>query len=252
MRARAPGGESRETVRGVFARAAPHYDAMNDALSFFRHRLWKRLAARALAVRRGMRVLDVAGGSGDMARLFANAAGTSGRVVLADCSAPMLALAQKRMTVAGTVGDGNSGDGDGNGTVSLCHCDAERLPFADGAFDRAAVAFGLRNICDRPAALAEMRRVLAVGGKMLILEFSPPQTGVAAAAQRWYLRRALPFLGARLFGDGESYRYLGESVLRFLPPRELAAAIRGAGFSRLRMRPLAGGIVQLSTAWKIQ
>ena len=226
-----------DTIVGeVFDRAAPHYDRMNDALSFGWHRYWKCLAAKMLAVRRGMRVLDIAGGSGDMARLFADAAGANGKVVLADINAAMLALGRRRC---------------GNDIV-CCHCDAESLPFADGAFDRAAMAFGLRNVSDRMAALAEMRRVLAVGGKMLLLEFSPPQTkSIIGAAQRFYLRRTLPFVGGALFGDTESYRYLGDSIMRFLPPPVLAKMVRESGFGHIKMLPLAGGAVQITTAWKL-
>ena len=230
-------GADKQFVGDVFARAAPHYDAMNDALSFGAHRLWKRLAAQTLGVRRGMRVLDAAGGSGDMAKLFAKDAGANGKVVLADINDKMLNLGARRCSGSG---------------IALCRCDAEKLPFADGAFDRACAAFGLRNIKDRAAALKEMRRVLCVGGKMLVLEFSPPQQrGMLAAAQRFYLRRALPFVGGALFGDAESYRYLGDSILRFPPPHEFAKLARDSGFAKLKMLPLAGGIVNITTAWKL-
>ncbi|MGI9337915.1 MAG: ubiquinone/menaquinone biosynthesis methyltransferase [Gammaproteobacteria bacterium] len=225
-------------VGEVFDRAAPHYDRMNDVLSAGAHRYWKRLAARMLAVRRGMRVLDMAGGSGDMAKLFVDDAGAGGAVVLADINRAMLQIGRRRC----------------GGEVAFCHCDAEKLPFADGAFDRAAMAFGLRNIHNRAAALAEMHRVLAVGGKMLLLEFSPPPItgGIVASAQRFYLRRVLPFAGRALFGDAESYRYLGDSIMAFLPPPVLAKMVRAAGFDRPKMLPLAAGAVQITTAWKLK
>ena len=223
-----------KTIVGeVFDRAAPHYDRMNDVLSGGMHRYWKRLAARMLAVRRGMRVLDIAGGSGDMSRLFS---GSGGKVVLADINKQMLQLGRRRC-----------GD-----EVALCRCDAGHLPFAGGVFDRAAMAFGLRNMPNPADALSEMRRVLAVGGKMMIMEFSPPQDqSIIGAAQRFYLRRGLPFVGGALFGDTESYRYLGDSIMAFMPPPVLADAVRAAGFDKPKMLSLAAGAVHITTAWKL-
>lgn len=220
-------------VGEVFDRAAPHYDRMNDVLSAGMHRYWKRLAARMLAVRRGMRVLDIAGGSGDMSMLFAR---SGGKVVLADINEKMMQLGRQRC-----------GD-----KVALCRCDAGCLPFADGAFDRAAMVFGLRNVPSPAHALSEMRRVLCIGGKMMIMEFSPPQNNsIIGKAQRFYLRRGLPFFGGALFGDVASYRYLGDSIMAFMPPPVLAGAVRAAGFNKAKMMPLAAGAVMITTAWKL-
>lgn len=230
--------DNQTLVGEVFDRAAPHYDRMNDVLSAGLHRYWKHLAARMLAVRRGMRVLDIAGGSGDMSKLFAESAGAGGKVVLADINKAMLEIGRRRC----------------GGGVVCCRCDAAKLPFADGAFDRAAMAFGLRNVNagQREVALSEMRRVLAIGGKMMLLEFSPPQSaGIVGAAQRLYLRRGLPFVGGVLFGDAASYRYLGDSIIKFMPPPVLAKMVRAAGFDKVKMLPLAAGAVQITTAWKL-
>ena len=155
-------------------------------------------------------------------------------MVLADINHDMLALAKKRLA----------------DTVSFVHCDAEKLPFTDGQFDRVIIAFGLRNVSKRQDALTQMRRVLRVGGKIVILEFSPP-VGVLAGAQKFYLQRVLPFLGRQLANDEDSYRYLGESILRFPPPAELKEMLTAVGFCNVRQHSLATGAVLIHSAWRV-
>ena len=172
-----------------------------------------------------MRV-DLAGGSGDITRLLLPRVSPNGQVMLADINTDMLALAKKRL--------GNAAG------VRFIHCNAEKLPFVECRFDRVIIAFGLRNIGKRDTALAQMRRVLRIGGKIVILEFSPP-SGVLAGVQDFYLRRVLPFLGRQLADDEESYRYLGESILRFPPPPTLKEMLNDAGFEHVRQFQFAAG-----------
>ena len=232
-----PIAEKTALVKAVFTRAAPHYDFMNDVMSAGGHRLWKRIAASMCEVRPGMAVLDLAGGSGDITRLLLPRVSPNGQVMLADINADMLALAKKRL--------GNAAD------VHFIHCNAEKLPFDEYRFDRVIIAFGLRNIGKRDTALAQMRRVLRIGGKIVILEFSPP-SGVLAGAQDFYLRRVLPFLGRQLADDEESYRYLGESILRFPPPTTLKEMLNDAGFEHVQQFQFAAGAVVLHSAWRTE
>lgn len=225
--------EKARRVGEVFARAAPHYDRMNDALSLGAHRLWKRATVTMAGLRPGFAALDWACGSGDIARLALPKIRPGGRLVAADIGAPMLDLARKRL--------------DGEDGIEFALCDAERMPFADGVFDRVFCAFGLRNVADRPRALAESARVVAPDGECLFLEFSPPR-GFAAPATRFALRRLLPWAGAVLADDAAGYRYLGESIERFWPPAKLRAALRAAGFRRVRLHFFGGGLVCLARA----
>ena len=233
--AQVPIAEKTALVKAVFTRAAPHYDFMNDVMSAGGHRLWKRIAASMCEVRAGMTVLDLAGGSGDITRLLLPRVSPNGQVMLADINTDMLALAKKRL--------GNAAG------VRFIHCNAEKLPFVECRFDRVIIAFGLRNIGKRDTALAQMRRVLRIGGKIVILEFSPP-SGVLAGVQDFYLRRVLPFLGRQLADDEESYRYLGESILRFPPPPTLKEMLNDAGFEHVRQFQFAAGAVVLHSAWR--
>ena len=226
--------EKRRRVGDVFARVAPYYDRMNDAMSLGAHRLWKQTTAAIVAARPGMRVLDLAGGSGDMARLIARDIAPGGAVVLADISAPMLDAAKAKQR------------GTQSASVLSAQCDAEALPFSDRAFDRVVVAFGLRNIANRSRALSEMRRVLKIGGGAFVLEFSPPQgDSLSARARRLYLEKALPAIGSAVARDSESYRYLAESILRFPNPPALAGMMRDAGFADPDWLAFAGGTVCL-------
>ena len=218
-------------VRGVFDSVASRYDLMNDVLSFGMHRLWKGYAVAVAGARPGMSVLDIAGGTGDLARRFAEAVGERGRVVLTDINETMLRTGRDRLLDRGQA-------------LPAVACDAERLPFADASFDLVSVAFGLRNMTHKEAALAEMARVLRPGGKLLVLEFSRP----AAALRRpydWYSFHVMPRLGGWIAADADSYRYLAESI-RMHPDQEtLKAMMQGCGFGHVDVHNLAGGIVAL-------
>jgi len=234
-----PADEKADLVKGVFDSVATRYDIMNDLMSAGLHRLWKRLAIDQAAVRPGHSVLDLAGGTGDLAGEFAKRVGTGGHVILADINAAMLEQGRKNL-----VDDGVAGN------LSLAQVDAENLPFADASFDRVAIAFGLRNITDQNAALRSMVRVLKPGGRLLILEFSKPVQAVKPAYDL-YSFKVLPLIGKFVTGDEESYQYLAESI-RMHPDQEtLLAMMRSAGFERCRYRNLAGGIVALHSGHRI-
>jgi demethylmenaquinone methyltransferase/2-methoxy-6-polyprenyl-1,4-benzoquinol methylase len=226
----APDEKSRR-VRGVFESVARRYDIMNDLMSGGLHRLWKRYAVGAAAVRPGARVLDLAGGTGDLARLFADAAGPTGRVVLTDINGAMLAEGRDKLIDRGLA-------------LDVVQCDAERLPFRDGAFDVVSIGFGLRNVTRKENALAEMRRVLAPGGVAVVLEFSQVAAPLAAAYD-WYSFSVLPRLGRLVAGDEASYRYLAESI-RMHPDQEaLKAMMEQAGFESVEYHNLTAGVVAL-------
>ena len=223
-------------VRGVFDSVAARYDVMNDVLSLGLHRAWKAYTVAVAAVQPGMQVLDVAGGTGDLARAFARHAGAAGRVVLTDINEAMLCTGRDRLLDEGLV-------------LPTVACDAERLPFADAAFDLASVAFGLRNMTRKEAALAEMCRVLRPGGRLLVLEFSKP----AAALQKpydWYSFTLMPLLGKLIAKDGESYRYLAESIRMHPDAATLKAMMKASGFGHVDVHRLAGGIVALHVGIK--
>ncbi|MGI9306190.1 MAG: ubiquinone/menaquinone biosynthesis methyltransferase [Gammaproteobacteria bacterium] len=222
-------------VGGVFSRVAPYYDRMNDLMSAGLHRRWKDAAVLLCGARRGMRVLDLACGSGDLAARLLPRISPGGNIALADINLPMLNLAKQRIT---------------HPAARFIRCDGECLPFADGSFDRVITAFGLRNISRRETALAEMRRVLRPGGLAAILEFSPP-AGTLAGIKTRFLQSGLPFLGESFFGDAESYRYLGESVLRFPPPQALCEMMCAAGFARADFFNIAFGAVYLHRGRRI-
>ena len=190
--------EKTRRVRGVFESVASRYDLMNDLMSGGLHRLWKRYAVGVAAVREGARVLDLAGGTGDLARLFAKAAGASGRVVLTDINHAMLAEGRDKLIDTGT-------------PLPVAQCDAEALPFPDRSFDVVSIGFGLRNVTHKENALAEMRRILVPGGVALVLEFSKVAAPLAPAYD-WYSFNVLPKLGRLVAGDEASYRYLAESI----------------------------------------
>ena len=191
-------------VAGVFDSVAAKYDVMNDVMSGGLHRVWKAFAVREANVRAGMKVLDVAGGTGDMAQALAKLTGPTGEVWLTDINASMLAAGRDRLLDRGLM-------------VPLAQCDAECLPFASGAFDVVTVAFGLRNMTHKDVALAEMQRVLKPGGRLLVLEFSRVWKPIAPIYDA-YSFNVLPWLGAKIASDADSYRYLAESV-RVHPPR---------------------------------
>ena len=220
-----------ERVRGVFDSVAARYDAMNDLMSVGLHRVWKAATVAHAAVRPGMRVLDVAGGTADLSRQFARRVDPTGEVWLTDINQSMLGIGRDRL-----LDDGRPGP-------VVC-CDAERLPFPDAYFDRCVVAFGLRNMTHKDRALAEMTRGLRPGGRLLVLEFSrvwKPLEPIYDA----YSFRVLPFMGRAVAGDAHSYRYLAESI-RMHPDQEtLAGMLREAGLAGVRYFNMAAGVVAL-------
>lgn len=232
-------GEKRARVGGVFDAVAGKYDLMNDLMSGGAHRGWKRFAAMQSGLRRGDAVVDVAAGSGDMARLFAAQVGAEGRVVLSDVNAAMLAEGKRRMVDAGWVGN-----------VGYARADAEALCFAEGRFHCACIAFGLRNVTRPGRALAAMHQVLRAGGRLLVLEFSKPVIPWLERVYDWYSFEVIPELGRRVAGDAGSYRYLVESIRRHPPQGELKAMMEGAGFDEVRVHNLSGGIVALHVGYK--
>lgn len=226
-----PEDEKAKRVGGVFTSVAKSYDVMNDLMSLGLHRLWKRFTIEKSGVRTGDRVLDVAGGTGDLAREFAKRVGDDGLVVLTDINGSMLGVGRDRLLDAGVA-------------VPAAQCDAERLPFRSDMFDCVTVAFGLRNMTHKDAALAEMRRVLRPGGRLLVLEFSRVWKPLAPLYDA-YSFQVLPRLGQAVAGDADSYRYLAESI-RVHPDQEtLKDMMYGAGFDQVDYHNLAAGIVAL-------
>ena len=223
-------------VRNVFDSVAPKYDLMNDVLSFGLHRAWKAYTVALADVQPGDKVLDVAGGTGDLAVAFAARVGDSGRVVLTDINEAMLRTGRDRLLDSGQV-------------LSTAVCDAERLPFANGSFDLVSVAFGLRNMTHKEAALADMARVLRPGGRLLVLEFSTPAAPLRKAYDL-YSFRLMPFLGKWVAGDGDSYRDLAESIRMHPDQSTLKAMLKAAGFGHVDVHNLAGGIVALHVGVK--
>lgn len=234
-----PVDDKADLVKGVFDSVASRYDIMNDLMSGGLHRLWKRRTIEQANVRKGHAVLDLAGGTGDLAKEFCKLVGPKGHVVLADINAAMLQQGRDRLIDAGVAGN-----------LSIAQVDAQDLPFADNTFDRITIAFGLRNVTDKDAALRSMFRVLKPGGKALILEFSKPDETVKPAYDL-YSFKVLPMLGKLVANDSESYQYLAESI-RMHPDQEtLLGMMVDAGFERARYQNLAGGIVALHSGYRI-
>jgi demethylmenaquinone methyltransferase / 2-methoxy-6-polyprenyl-1,4-benzoquinol methylase len=216
-------------VAEVFDSVATRYDLMNDLMSAGMHRLWKAFALARVAARPGMRVLDIAGGTGDLAQSMAKAVGSTGEVWHTDINLSMLSVGRDRMLDAGQV-------------LPTVVCDAEHLPFESGYFDRVTVAFGLRNMTHKDAALIEMTRVLKPGGKLMVLEFSRVNKTLAPAYD-WYSFNILPWLGKTVAKDEASYRYLAESI-RMHPDQEtLKSMMQEAGLSRVQYFNLTAGVV---------
>jgi demethylmenaquinone methyltransferase/2-methoxy-6-polyprenyl-1,4-benzoquinol methylase len=232
-----PTGEKAGRVARVFDTVAARYDLMNDVMSGGLHRLWKAATISQANIRPGQKILDVASGTGDLALAMARRVGPSGRVVMTDINASMLLRGRNRLIDAGF-------------PTAAVVCDAEHLPFPDARFDLVTVAFGLRNMTDKPAALRQMHRVLKPGGKLLVLEFSK----VAAPLEKIYdiySFKVLPWLGKRIAGDEDSYRYLAESIRMHPGPDELAQMLREAGFGVVRYSTMTGGVVALHQAIRI-
>lgn len=223
-------------VRGVFDSVASKYDVMNDVMSMGLHRVWKAYTVGVANLRPGMQVLDIAGGTGDLARAFARRVGPSGTVLHTDINEAMLRQGRDRLLDEGLV-------------LPTVICDAESLPFPSERFDLVSVAFGLRNMTHKERALAEMGRVLKPGGRLLVLEFSkvaPP----LARAYDWYSFNVLPRLGQWIAGDAASYRYLAESIRMHPGQAELKAMMKSAGFGHVDVHNLSAGIVALHVGIK--
>jgi demethylmenaquinone methyltransferase/2-methoxy-6-polyprenyl-1,4-benzoquinol methylase len=234
-----PWNEKASRVRGVFDSVASRYDLMNDLMSAGAHRLWKQFLLALTGLKPGDRALDIAGGTGDVAAGLARQVGNSGLVVLADINASMLQQGRDRLTDRAVVAN-----------MRYAQADAERLPFADGSFDCVTIAFGLRNVTDKAAALASMQRVLKPGGQLLVLEFSQPVLPALGRIYDLYSFNVLPWLGRAVAGDAESYRYLAESIRRHPDQQALLELMKTAGLESCRYHNLMGGIVALHRGYR--
>ena len=237
---RVPWADKKARVRGVFDSVAPRYDLMNDVMSGGLHRLWKRFTLAKTGLRPGQRALDVAAGSGDLAIGLARQVGKTGRVVVTDINAAMLAEGRDRLLNAGLAGN-----------VEYVLADAENLPFPDGSFHCVTIGFGLRNVTDKDAALRSLYRVLKPGGRLLVLEFSRPQLGALAPLYDAYSFHVLPRLGQLLAGDAQSYRYLAESIRKHPDQDTLKAMLQSAGFERCEYFNLTLGIVAVHAGFRL-
>ena len=235
-----PTHEKQARVDAVFESVAERYDLMNDLMSLGLHRGWKRFAAHIARVRPGARILDLAGGTGDLTARLAPRVGTSGQVVLADMSRAMVERGRARLIDLGFTAN-----------VHYARCDAECLPFPDRCFDRVLIGFGLRNVTHRDRALAEMYRVLRPAGMLLVLEFSQLTVPALARVYDAYSFAVLPLLGRVVAGDAGSYRYLAESIRRHPNQEALLADMAAAGFERSSCHNLAFGIVAVHQGFRL-
>jgi demethylmenaquinone methyltransferase/2-methoxy-6-polyprenyl-1,4-benzoquinol methylase len=224
-------------VAGVFTSVASKYDIMNDLMSAGLHRLWKRFAIGVSGVRRGQRVLDVAGGSADLSRLFLKEVGETGQVVLTDINNAMLRVGRDRLLDEGL-------------TTPTAQCDAEHLPFPDNYFDCVSIAFGLRNVTHKDAALREMRRVIKPGGRVIVLEFSKVAKPLEKAYDL-YSFKVLPKMGKLIANDAESYKYLAESIRMHPGQEELKKMMEEAGLERVEYFNMTGGVVAVHRGYKL-
>ncbi len=231
--------EKASMVAGVFHSVAQQYDIMNDLMSFGIHRLWKRFTIDASGVRPGNKVLDLAGGTGDLTARFSQLVGREGQVVLADINSSMLNVGREKLRNKGIVQN-----------VEYVQANAEYLPFEDNTFDIVTIAFGLRNVTDKDKALASIFRVLKPGGRLLVLEFSKPEHELLNKAYDFYSFNILPKVGELVAKDGESYQYLAESI-RMHPDQEtLKGMMENVGFEQTTYHNLTGGIVALHKGYK--
>ncbi|TCK04738.1 bifunctional demethylmenaquinone methyltransferase/2-methoxy-6-polyprenyl-1,4-benzoquinol methylase UbiE [Marinobacterium mangrovicola] len=234
-----PVDEKVKRVAGVFHSVAGKYDLMNDLMSGGIHRLWKRLTIEQSGARAGMKVLDIAGGTGDLTLKFSRIVGPTGGVVLADINDSMLKVGRDKLINSGAAGN-----------IEYVQANAECLPFEDNSFDIITIAFGLRNVTDKDAALASMNRVLKPGGKLMVLEFSKTNNPLLTKAYDFYSFNVLPQMGRVIANDSESYRYLAESI-RMHPDQEtLKQMMANAGFVNCRYQNMTGGVVALHTGIK--
>ena len=233
-----PAKEKARRVRNVFDSVAENYDLMNDMMSFGVHRLWKRFTLNMADLKPGQQVLDLAAGSGDLARLMAPVVGASGHVVLADINAAMLARGRVKLLDNGVFGN-----------VTFAQANAERLPFPDNSFDLVTMAFGLRNVTDKQCALDSIYRILRPGGRLLVLEFSRPAAALKPAYD-FYSFNILPKLGRLIAKDESSYRYLAESIRMHPDQKTLQGMLEQAGLEHCDYHNLTGGIVAVHRGYK--
>jgi len=234
-----PVEDKAKRVADVFHSVATKYDIMNDLMSGGVHRLWKRLTIEQSGVRRGHRVLDIAGGTGDLTLRFSRLVGPEGKVVLADINDSMLRVGRDKLLDRGAAGN-----------IEFVQANAESLPFPDNYFDVITIAFGLRNVTDKDAALRSMARVLKPGGKVMVLEFSKTNNPALTRLYDFYSFNILPKMGQVIAGDAESYRYLAESI-RMHPDQEtLKGMMEAAGLVQVRYQNMTGGVVALHTGIK--
>lgn len=233
-----PTSQKAERVRQVFESVAERYDVMNDLMSLGIHRLWKKIVIATAGVHPGQRILDLAGGTGDLAAQFAQLTGERGQVVLADINRAMLEVGRDNLFNRGII-------------VNYAQVDAETLPFADNSFDLITIAFGLRNVTDKDAALKSMLRVLKPGGKVLILEFSELQIEPLKPIYDFYSFNILPQLGKWIANDADSYRYLAESIRMHPNQKTLLEMMQHAGFERCEYYNLTGGVVAVHKGYKL-
>lgn len=229
-----------EKVAGVFHSVATNYDLMNDVMSLGIHRLWKRFTIEMSGVRAGQRVLDIAGGTGDLAAKFSELVGDGGEVMLADINESMLEVGRERLVDRGIINN-----------IHYVQANAEELPFPDNHFDCITIAFGLRNVTNKDAALRSMYRVLRPGGRVLVLEFSRPVVPGLGPVYDAYSFKLLPLMGKFIAGDDASYRYLAESIRMHPKQEELLAMMQDAGMERCEYFNLSGGIVALHRGYKL-
>ena len=234
-----PVEEKAQHVRGVFDSVADSYDLMNDVMSAGIHRLWKRYTVGMSGIQPGQQVLDLAGGTGDMARLLAPRVGKQGHVVLTDINAAMLERGRANLLDHGI-----------SGNVTFAQVNAEQLPFPDGSFDLVTIAFGLRNVTDKQRALESIYRVLRPGGRLLILEFSKPAAALKPAYD-FYSFTILPRLGRMIARDEASYRYLAESIRMHPDQDTLLSMMQQADFERCDYHNLTGGIVAIHRGYRL-
>jgi demethylmenaquinone methyltransferase / 2-methoxy-6-polyprenyl-1,4-benzoquinol methylase len=234
-----PWSEKASRVRGVFDSVAGRYDLMNDLMSAGSHRLWKRFALSCTHLRAGQCALDVAGGTGDLAAGMARQVGPSGLVLLSDINAEMLERGRDRLINDGFVTN-----------VRVAQANAERLPFRDSQFDVVTIGFGLRNVTDKPAALASMRRVLKPGGQLIVLEFSQLAVPALRPLYDAYSFEILPRLGKLITGDADSYRYLAESIRKHPDQETLLSMMNDSGLENCSYQNLSGGVVAVHRGYR--
>ncbi|MEG0280513.1 MAG: bifunctional demethylmenaquinone methyltransferase/2-methoxy-6-polyprenyl-1,4-benzoquinol methylase UbiE [Morganella sp. (in: enterobacteria)] len=231
--------EKEGMVANVFHSVAAKYDLMNDLMSFGIHRIWKRFTIDASGVRRGQRVLDLAGGTGDFTAKFSRMVGETGQVVLADINDSMLKMGREKLRNNGIIGN-----------VSYVQANAEELPFPDDYFNCIIISFGLRNVTDKDKALRSMFRVLKPGGRLLVLEFSKPVIEPLSKVYDAYSFHILPRIGQAVVNDAESYRYLAESIRMHPDQGTLKGMMENAGFEQVSYTNMTGGIVALHKGFK--